>query len=158
MRFFNTAGPIRRDRHYHVPPLERLDADDVRLLIRQWKYFVLHAPRQTGKTSALLELRDQLNAAGEVCCDYVNVEVGQTALIRSHGASGWRKDSRSVACAKGRVSACRYGRGRTTTRPPSTTSTVSSQPWSRDMPMSGSQSTSSTETRLERPFQTTVVS
>ena len=100
MRFFNTAGPIQRDRHYHVPPLERLDTDDVRLLIRQWKYFVLHAPRQTGKTSALLELRDQLNAAGEVCCDYVNVEVGQTALIRSHGASGWRKDSRSVACAE----------------------------------------------------------
>ena len=52
----------------------------------------------------------------------------------------------------------RYGRGRTTTRPPSTTSTVSSQPWSRDMPMSGSQSTSSTETRFGRPFQTTVVS
>ena len=88
MRFFNTAGPIQRDRHYHVPPLERLDADEVRLLIRQWKYFVLHAPRQTGKTSALLELRDELNAAGEVRCVYANVEIGQTA--REDVAAGMR--------------------------------------------------------------------
>ena len=81
MRLFNTAGPIRREEHYHLPPLDqgRLDADEVRLLIRQRKYFALHAPRQTGKTSALLELRDELNSAGEVRCVYVNVEVGQTA-------------------------------------------------------------------------------
>ena len=79
MRFFNTAGPVVPEMHYCVPPLERLDADESLLLIRQWKYFVLHAPRQTGKTSALLALRDALNAGGEVCCVYVNVEGGQTA-------------------------------------------------------------------------------
>ena len=90
MRFFNTAGPIRREEHYHVPPLgpDRLDADEVRLLIRQRKYFVLHAPRQTGKTSALLALRDELSAAGQVRCAYVNVEVGQTA--REDVAAGMR--------------------------------------------------------------------
>ena len=88
MRFFNTAGPIRREEHYHVPPLDRLDADEVRLLIRQRKYFALHAPRQTGKTSALLELRDELNAAGEIRCTYVNVEGGQTA--REDVAAGMR--------------------------------------------------------------------
>ena len=60
----------------------------MRLLIRQRKYFVLHAPRQTGKTSAMLELRDELNAAGEVRCVYVNVEVGQTA--REDVAAGMR--------------------------------------------------------------------
>ena len=65
MRFFNTAGPIRREKHYHVPPLDRLDVDELRLLIRQHKYCVLHAPRQTGKTCALLVLHDELNAAGE---------------------------------------------------------------------------------------------
>ncbi len=54
MRFFNTAGPIKPDMNYHIPPLERLDLDDVLALIQQEKYFVLHAPRQTGKTSALL--------------------------------------------------------------------------------------------------------
>ena len=78
-RFFNTAGPIASDMHYHVPPLTRIDVEDLLLLIRQWKYFVLHAPRQTGKTSALLTLRDQLNADGEFRCVYVNVEVGQAA-------------------------------------------------------------------------------
>ena len=79
MRFFNTAGPIKTDMHYHVPPLARLDAEDLMLLIRQEKYFVLHAPRQTGKTSALFALRDELNASGEFRCVYVNVEVGQSA-------------------------------------------------------------------------------
>ena len=79
MRFFNTAGPVVAEMHYCVPPLERLDADEVLLLIRQWKYFVLHAPRQTGKTSALLALRDELNAGGEFRCVYVNVEGGQSA-------------------------------------------------------------------------------
>ena len=43
------------------------------------RYFVLHAPRQTGKTSALLALRDLLNsgAAGDYRCVYVNVEAAQ---------------------------------------------------------------------------------
>ena len=79
MRFFNTAGPIKAEMHYHISPLARLDCDDLLQLIRQEKYFVLHAPRQTGKTSALLALRDELNASGEFRCVCVNVEVGQTA-------------------------------------------------------------------------------
>ena len=48
-------------------------------LIRDEKYFVLHAPRQTGKTSALLALRDLLNGEGHYRCAYINVEVGQAA-------------------------------------------------------------------------------
>ena len=79
MRFFNTAGPVNLEMHYSIPPLERLDVDDLLLLIRQWKYFVLHAPRQTGKTSTLLALRDRLNGGGEFRCAYVNVETGQSA-------------------------------------------------------------------------------
>ena len=79
MRFFNTAGPMKPDIHYCVPPLERLDAEQVRSLIRQQKYFALHAPRQTGKTSALLALQDELNASGQYRAAYVNVEVGQSA-------------------------------------------------------------------------------
>ena len=77
MRFFTTAGPIKPARHYCIPPLERLDLDAVLALIRDEKYFVLHAPRQTGKTSALLALRDLLNAEGIYRCVYVNVEGGQ---------------------------------------------------------------------------------
>ena len=41
MRFFNTAGPVVPEMHYCVPPLGRLNADELLLLIRQWKYFVL---------------------------------------------------------------------------------------------------------------------
>ena len=81
MRFFNTEGPVRARDHYCIPPLERIDLDHVLDLVRSKKYFVLHAPRQTGKTSALLALRDLLNsgAAGDYRCVYANVEVGQAA-------------------------------------------------------------------------------
>ena len=79
MRFFNTEGPIRRDRHYHIPPLDRVNLDDLLGLVRDERYFVLHAPRQTGKTSALLALRDLLNAGSDYRCVYVTVEAGQAA-------------------------------------------------------------------------------
>ena len=78
-RFFNTAGPMIPADHYHVPPLERLDLDEVLLLIEQKRYFVLHAPRQTGKTSALLALLEELNGSGRYRCVYVNVEIAQSA-------------------------------------------------------------------------------
>ena len=81
MRFFNTAGPVVAEDHYLVPPLERMDLDEVLSLVQQKKYFVLHAPRQTGKTTALLALRDQLNegAIGDFRCVYANLEIGQAA-------------------------------------------------------------------------------
>ena len=79
MRFFNTAGPVRSADHYCLPPLERLDLDDVMVLIDQQKYFILHAPRQTGKTTCLLSLMDKLNREGKYRCLYFNVEIAQTA-------------------------------------------------------------------------------
>ena len=60
MRDFNTAGPVRPQKNYCIPPLDRLNLRQVLALIRSERYFVLHAPRQTGKTSALLALRDLL--------------------------------------------------------------------------------------------------
>ena len=77
MRFFNTTGPVKSDKHYCISPLDRLNLAEVLMLIREEKYFVLHAPRQTGKTSALLALRDLLNAEGDYRCVYVNVEPAQ---------------------------------------------------------------------------------
>ena len=76
--------------HYCIPPLERIELDTVLGLIRDKKYFVLHAPRQTGKTSALLALRDLLNsgAQGEYRCVYANVEAGQA--MRENVAEGMR--------------------------------------------------------------------
>ena len=79
MRRFNTEGPIRPEDHYHIPPLDRLNLDKILQLIRNKRYFVLHAPRQTGKTSALLALRNLLNHGeqGDFRCVYVNVEAAQ---------------------------------------------------------------------------------
>ena len=48
-------------------------------LIDQGKYFVLHAPRQTGKTTCLLSLMDYLNRGAKYRCLYCNVEMGQAA-------------------------------------------------------------------------------
>ena len=81
MKEFNTEGPVRPDEHYLIPPLERIDLDEVLGFVRSGKYFALHAPRQTGKTSALLALRDLLNSgeAGDYRCVYANFEVGQAA-------------------------------------------------------------------------------
>ena len=81
MRFFNTSGPVVSEDHYCVAPLDRIDLGGILTLIADKRYFVLHAPRQTGKTSALLALRDLLNggAHGDYRCVYVNVEPGQAA-------------------------------------------------------------------------------
>jgi hypothetical protein len=78
-RFFNTAGPVNCDRHYCIPPLSRFDLPQILQLIAQQKYFVLHAPRQVGKTSFLLALAAYLNQTGQYTCLYVNVEAAQTA-------------------------------------------------------------------------------
>ncbi|MCZ0944626.1 MAG: hypothetical protein OXJ53_16365 [Gammaproteobacteria bacterium] len=78
-RFFNTSDPVAPADHYCIPPLERFDLSEVLRLIRAKRYFVLHAPRQTGKASALLALRDLLNGSGEYRCVYANFEAGQTA-------------------------------------------------------------------------------
>jgi len=79
MKFFNTAGPVNCDEHYCLPPIERFDLEDIERLIDQKKYFVLHAPRQTGKTSSLFALMEHLNAGEQYRCLYVNVEPAQAA-------------------------------------------------------------------------------
>ena len=66
-------------RHYCVPPLSRIDLEEVLELVEDMRYFVLHAPRQTGKTSLLRALSDHLNSSGEYRCVYANLEIGQTA-------------------------------------------------------------------------------
>ena len=88
MRFFNTTGPVVPADHYCIPPLERLNLQEVLGLVRDKRYFVLHAPRQTGKTSALLALQDLLNSGteGDFRCVYANVEAGQALREDVEGA------------------------------------------------------------------------
>ena len=87
------------DDHYAIPPLDRVDVDELLALVRAKQYFVLHAPRQTGKTSALIAFRDLLNRgeAGDFRCVNVNVEVGQVA--RDDTARGMRSILSSLAAS-----------------------------------------------------------
>jgi hypothetical protein len=48
-------------------------------LIEAKKYFLLHAPRQTGKTTCLLALMEYLNRQGPYRALYVNIECAQAA-------------------------------------------------------------------------------
>ncbi len=73
-RWFNTAGPCEGDIHYMLPPTVRLP--DLSRLIEQRSYFVIHAPRQTGKTTAMLALAKQLTLSGRYTAVMVSVEVG----------------------------------------------------------------------------------
>ncbi|WP_438437942.1 AAA family ATPase [Hydrogenophilus thermoluteolus] len=76
---FNTAGPSKPHLHYMIDPLKRIDLPEVEMLIAQERYFVLHAPRQTGKTTCLLALTDHLNRTGRYRALYANIETAQAA-------------------------------------------------------------------------------
>ncbi len=79
MKHFNTAGAIQPDIHYYIPPLERINTKEVLELIAERRYFVLHAPRQTGKTTCLRALAVELNRGGQYRVVYANVEAAQAA-------------------------------------------------------------------------------
>src|SRR6056297_3411533 len=87
-KFFNTAGPIMREDNYCIDPLKRINKDEIMTLVGKKRYFILHAPRQTGKTSSLLALQDYINREGHYKCLYVNIETAQTA--RSDVAKGMK--------------------------------------------------------------------
>ncbi len=76
-KFFNIAGPVLPGRHYYLP--QRLDAKKIDELISRGYYFILHAPRQTGKTSAILQLDKYLREGKQYTSLYVNVENAQVA-------------------------------------------------------------------------------
>jgi hypothetical protein len=75
MRFFNTEGPVNCADHYCLAPLTRFDLTEIVGLIAQKKYFLLHAPRQTGKTTCLLA--EYLNRQGDYHAVYANIEAAQ---------------------------------------------------------------------------------
>jgi len=95
MRFFNTAGPCVPEKHYTLPPMGRINLPELEGLIADERYFILHAPRQTGKTSALLALMKHFNAQGKYRALYANVEGAQTA--RNDIRAGVSTICRSVA-------------------------------------------------------------
>ena len=76
-RQFNVAGPCFPAKHYMLPALDRMP--EIRRLVEQEMYFVIHAPRQTGKTTAVQALVDEINKAGEKYALYCTLETLQNA-------------------------------------------------------------------------------
>ena len=81
LKKFVRADLVKANRPYRIPPLERVDLDDILTLIGDEQYFGLLAARQTGKTITLLALHDLLNpgSAGVYRCVYASLEAGRTA-------------------------------------------------------------------------------
>ena len=74
LRFFNTTGPCNPEEHYMLPPEERLVGAQLHRYIRDKLYWVLHAPRQTGKTTFLQSWMREINSGNEAVACYVSVE------------------------------------------------------------------------------------
>ncbi|MDR1485148.1 MAG: PD-(D/E)XK nuclease domain-containing protein, partial [Planctomycetaceae bacterium] len=73
-RFFNTTGPCNPEDHYMLPPEDRLVGSQLHRYIKDKLYWVLHAPRQTGKTTFLQSWAREINSGGEAVACYVSVE------------------------------------------------------------------------------------
>jgi len=71
-KFFNTAGPCNEQNHYMVPVKDRIPG--IMSLIDREQYFVIHAARQTGKTTLIKSLTNQINAEGKYYALYCSLE------------------------------------------------------------------------------------
>jgi type II secretory pathway predicted ATPase ExeA len=71
-RRFNTTGHCLADKHYMLPATRRLT--QVRALIDKEHYFIVHAPRQTGKTTLLRNLSRELTEEGKYAAITVSLE------------------------------------------------------------------------------------
>ena len=72
-RYFNTTGRCVPEKHYMVPPFRNMDGEIMRLIEAE-QYFLIHAPRQTGKTTFLHAFAKRLNEEGEYICLVVSLE------------------------------------------------------------------------------------
>jgi len=72
---FNITGPCLAEYHYMIPALDR--CSELLDLVKRGKYFVLHAPRQTGKTTLIQDLVDQIDRQGEQIAFYCSLEAAQ---------------------------------------------------------------------------------
>ena len=76
-RFFNTEGPCDESRHYMLPAERRL-GDEANQLIEHQRYFVIHAPRQVGKTTTFRALARRLTEEGRYAALLTTCETGQS--------------------------------------------------------------------------------
>jgi hypothetical protein len=77
VKSFNTAGPCIPELHYMLPPEPRLPG--AMGYIENGQYFVVHAPRQTGKTTTLMALARDVTAEGQHVALLVSCERAEPA-------------------------------------------------------------------------------
>ena len=82
---FNVAGPCFPADHYMLPALDRMP--EIRRIVGQKVYFVIHAPRQTGKTTAIKALAREINDKGEMIALYCTLETLQNATDPARAAT-----------------------------------------------------------------------
>jgi hypothetical protein len=70
---FNIAGPCNSSEHYMLDPLRDMGKELNDLIERKY-YFVIHAARQSGKTTLLWELANKINAEGKYYALYCSLE------------------------------------------------------------------------------------
>lgn len=97
-KWFNIAGPCQPDIHYMLPPTARFQG--IEQIIEQRGYFVVHAPRQTGKTTAMLALAQALTVSGRYTAIMVSTEVGHPFSnnpdkAEVHILESWRQAARA---------------------------------------------------------------
>jgi len=72
MRYFNIAGPCNKADHYMIEASSRVQG--VEQLIDMEHFFVIHAARQSGKTTYLKDLTQRLNEGGKYYTVYCTLE------------------------------------------------------------------------------------
>ena len=82
-RHFNTAGPCVPGEHYMLDTRSR--CGDLMELIDERKFFVIHAARQTGKTTLLNSLEQELNAGDRFRALYCSLESVQSFTMPEKG-------------------------------------------------------------------------
>jgi hypothetical protein len=76
-KYFNTTGPCEEHQHYMVPPLPRVP--EAPGIVAMGGYFVLHAPRQSGKTTFLRAFAKSLSAGDDYAALYMSCEAAEAA-------------------------------------------------------------------------------
>ena len=84
---FNVAGPCVPGKHYMLDPLRGIGGELMDLIDGEY-YFVIHAARQSGKTTLLKELVRRINAKGEYYALYCSLEAIQELREPSIGIPG----------------------------------------------------------------------
>ncbi len=75
MKSFNISGPCDPELHYMVPAESR--TPDLRGYLQRRSYLVVHAPRQSGKTTALRSLARRLTQDGEYTALHFSCEAAR---------------------------------------------------------------------------------